>query len=70
VRQSYTVVTNLRTGVSAFNGMVYMGVGSPDAHVIHDTGKAIFAADGDILKLAGPHTVLFGGLQPFCEALS
>jgi hypothetical protein len=51
------------------NGMVYMGTGSSGAHAIHDTGKAVFDSDGNLLKLAGPHTVLPGGVQPFCQAL-
>jgi hypothetical protein len=69
VKQAYTLVVDLRTGRYSFNGMVYMGTGSSGAHAIHDTGKVTFGPDGNLLKLAGPHTVLSGGLQPFCQAL-
>ena len=48
-----------------------MGVGGKGANVIHDTGPVIFNDDtGEVIKVAGPHTVLEGGDAPFCQALS
>ncbi len=47
-----------------------MGIGSRSAHLVHDTGRVVFDGDGNLIKLAGPHTVLMGGLEPFCDALS
>jgi hypothetical protein len=48
-----------------------MGVGGKGANVIHDTGLVIFNdVTGEVIKVAGPHTVLEGGNEPFCEALS
>jgi hypothetical protein len=51
-----------------FNGQVYIG-GGGSSKLIHDTGTVRFDPDGNITKVAGPHTVLTGGLQPFCDAL-
>ena len=43
--------------------------GGGSSKLIHDTGTVRFDPDGNITKVAGPHTVLTGGLQPFCDAL-
>jgi hypothetical protein len=37
--------------------------------VLHDTGKVIFDADGDVTFVAGPHTVLFGTNPDPCTVL-
>jgi hypothetical protein len=48
-----------------------MGVGGKGANVIHDTGLVIFNdITSEVIKVAGPHTVLEGGNEPFCQALS
>jgi hypothetical protein len=67
VHQAYTVVVE-PSGEYRYNGQVYIAGGY--SKVIHDTGTVRFAENGDILKVAGPHTVLSGGLEPFCQALS
>ena len=71
VKGSYTETVDLRTGIRRTAGQVFMGVGGKGANVIHDTGLVIFNDDtGDVIKVAGPHTVLEGGNEPFCQALS
>ena len=71
VKGSYTETVDLRTGIRRTTGQVFMGVGGKGANVIHDTGLVIFNDDtGEVIKVAGPHTVLEGGNEPFCEALS
>ena len=71
VKGSYTETVDLRTGIRRTTGQVFMGVGGKGANVIHDTGPVIFNDDtGDVIKVAGPHTVLRGGNAPFCQALS
>jgi hypothetical protein len=69
VKSSYTVTVDERTGNRRTTGRVFMGVGK-GANVIHDTGLVIFNdITGEVIKVAGPHTVLEGGDQPFCDAL-
>jgi hypothetical protein len=68
VHEAYTVVVE-PSGEYHYNGQVYIA-GGGYSKLIHDTGTVRFSPNGDILKVAGPHTVLFGGLQPFCQALS
>jgi hypothetical protein len=68
VHQAYTVV-ELPSGEARYNGQVYIA-GGGYSKLIHDTGTVRFDPDGNILKVAGPHTVLFGGLEPFCRALA
>jgi|tagenome__1003787_1003787.scaffolds.fasta_scaffold20974172_3 hypothetical protein len=70
VHQAYTVVVNLETGFYAYNGQVYMSTGPHRSGLIHDTGHVRFDPEGNVIKQAGPHTVLAGGLAPFCQALS
>jgi len=71
VKGSYTESIDLPTGIRRTTGQVFMGVGGKGANVIHDTGLVIFNdVTGEVIKVAGPHTVLEGGNEPFCEALS
>ena len=70
VKGSFTAMIDLRTGIERDVGQVFMGIGGKGANVIHDTGLVVFDANGDVLKVAGPHTVLEGGDEPFCQALS
>jgi hypothetical protein len=70
VKQSFSFLLDLNTFQATWNGQVYMGIGGHDAHAIHDTGKVVVDENGDLIKLAGPHSVYFGGDEPFCEALS
>jgi hypothetical protein len=69
----HTAVTerfDFRTGFTTYTGQVYMGVGPGHTRFIHDTGLLVFDADANIIRTAGPHTVLFGGDEPYCRALS
>jgi hypothetical protein len=68
VHQAYTVVVH-PSGEYTYNGQVYIA-GGGYSKIIHDTGTVRFGRDGDVLKVGGPHTVLVGGLQPFCQALA
>ena len=71
VNASFTQTDDLRTGILRSAGQVFMGVGGKGANVIHDTGLVIFNTDTEeLVKVAGPHTVLEGGNEPFCQALS
>jgi hypothetical protein len=71
VNGSFTQTVDLRTGIRRTAGQVFMGVGGKGANVIHDTGLVIFNdITGEVIKVAGPHTVLEGGNEPFCQALS
>jgi hypothetical protein len=70
IHQAYTIVINLETGFYAYNGQVYMSTGPHRSNLIHDTGHVVFDPEGNVIKQAGPHTVLVGGLAPFCQALS
>jgi hypothetical protein len=70
VKGSYTVTTDLRSDITRLAGQVDMGVGGKGANVVHDTGLIVFNGDGDVIKLAGPHTVFAGGDEPYCQALS
>jgi hypothetical protein len=71
VKGSYTETVDLLTGIRRTTGQVFMGVGGKGANVIHDTGLVIFNDDtGEVIKVAGPQTVLAGGNEPFCQALS
>jgi hypothetical protein len=69
VKGSYIVTINLRTDAVRVTGEVDMGIGK-GANVIHDTGFIAFNGDGDLVKVAGPHTVFEGGNEPYCQALS
>jgi hypothetical protein len=70
VKGSYTESVDLVTGIRRTTGQVFMGVGGKGANAIHDTGLVIFNdITGEVIKVAGPHTVLAGGNAPFCKAL-
>jgi len=70
VHSAFTERFDFRTGFTTYTGQVYMGVGPGHTRFIHDTGELIFDADANIIKLAGKHTVLFGGDEAYCQALS
>jgi hypothetical protein len=71
VKGSFTETVDLLAGIRRTTGQVFMGVGGKGANVIHDTGLVIFNDDtAEVIKVAGPHTVLEGGNEPFCQALS
>jgi hypothetical protein len=43
-----------------------MGVGGKGWNIVHDTGLVTFNDDtGEVIKVAGPHTVLEGGNEWF-----
>jgi hypothetical protein len=62
---------DFRTSVYTYTGQMFMGVGPGHIQFIHDTGLVFYNADGKtVSKVAGPHTVLLGSDQPYCQALS
>jgi hypothetical protein len=70
VRANYSVVENRVKGTLAFNGVVYISTSPGEGVVIQDTGKVVFDAEGDLVKVAGPHEVLETNGEIFCTALS
>jgi hypothetical protein len=70
VHSDFTERFDFRTGFTTYTGQVYMGVGPGHTRFIHDTGLLVFDAGANITKVAGPHTVLFGGNEPYCQALA
>ena len=70
VHSDFTERDDLRTGFTTYTGQVFMGVGPGHTQFIHDTGLLVFDADANIIKLAGKHTVLFGGNEAYCQALA
>jgi hypothetical protein len=70
VHSDFTERFNFQTGLTTYTGQIDMGVGSGHTRFIHDTGLLVFDADANIIKVAGPHTVQFGGDEPYCQALS
>ena len=70
VHSDFTERFNFQTGTTTYTGQIDMGVGPGHTRFIHDTGLLIFDADANIIKVAGPHTVQFGGNAPYCQALS
>jgi hypothetical protein len=69
VNSSWTEMADLQTGIMRTAGQTFMGVGK-GANVIHETGLLVLDRDGSVIRVAGPHTVLEGGAEPFCQALS
>jgi hypothetical protein len=69
VNSSWTEMADLQTGITRTAGQTFMGVGK-GANVIHETGLLVLDRDGSLIRVAGPHTVLEGGAEPFCQALS
>jgi hypothetical protein len=70
VHTDVTERDNLRTGFTTYTGQLYMGVGPGHTQFIHDTGLIVYDANANVIKLAGKHTVIFGGAEPYCQALS
>jgi hypothetical protein len=63
------IVEDLTTGVTTFVGLVFMTPVPGLGPVLHDTGKVVFDANGDITFVGGPHTVLFGTNPDPCTVL-
>jgi len=70
VHTDVTERDNLRTGITTYTGQLYMGVGPGHTQFIHDTGLIVYDANANIIKLAGKHTVILGGNEPYCQALA
>jgi hypothetical protein len=70
VHGAVTEYTDFVTGFDWYDGQLDMGVGPGHTQFIHDTGKVVFDADANPIKIAGPHTVVLGGDEPYCQALS
>jgi hypothetical protein len=68
VSWSFTLVYDYARDTTTLNGRVVMAT-SPGAGVlIQDVGKVIFTPDGPPV-VHGPHDVLAGGNQAYCDAL-
>jgi hypothetical protein len=65
----HQIVTDLTTGETTFVGLVFLTPVPRLGPVLHDTGKVIFDANGDVTFVAGPHTVLFGTNPDPCTVL-
>jgi hypothetical protein len=63
------VITDLTTGEETFVGLLFLTTVPGLGPVLHDTGKVIFDANGDITFVAGPHTELFGTSPDPCTVL-
>jgi hypothetical protein len=68
-RDHHQTVTDLTTGETTFVGLVFLTPVPGLGPVLHDTGKVIFDANGDVTFVAGPHTVLFGTNPDPCTVL-
>ena len=62
-------VTDLTAGVGAVVGLVFLTPVPGLGPVLHDTGKVIFDANGDVIFVGGPHTELFGTSPDPCTVL-
>jgi hypothetical protein len=70
VHGAATEYTDFVNGFDWYTGQLDMGVGPGHTQFIHDTGKVVFDADANPIKIAGPHTVVLGGDKPYCQALA
>ena len=69
VRGHYTAVTDFASGTTSFNGAVLIATAPGQGIVVHDSGKAVFDANGNVIKEAGPHQSIDTNGQIFCTAL-
>jgi hypothetical protein len=63
------IVTDLTTGETTIVGLVFLTPVPGLGPVLHDTGKVIFDANGDVTFVAGPHTQLLGTSPDPCTVL-
>jgi hypothetical protein len=64
-----TVITDLTTGETTVVGLVFLTTVPGLGPVLHDTGKVIFDANGNITFIGGPHTELLGTNPDPCTVL-
>lgn len=69
VRGDVTITIDLATGTFTETGLSLMSNAPGEGVVIHDSGKVVFDADGEIVFQAGPHDVL-DDPETWCNALS
>jgi hypothetical protein len=62
-------VTDLTTGETTVVGLVFLTPVPGLGPVLHDTGKVVFDANGNITFIAGPHTELLGTNPDPCTVL-
>jgi hypothetical protein len=62
-------VTDLTTGEGTVVGLVFNTTVPGLGPVLHDTGRLIFDANGNITFIAGPHTVELGTAPDPCTVL-
>ena len=62
-------VIDLTTGEETVVGLVFLTPVPGLGPVLHDTGKVIFDANGDVTFVAGPHNVLLGTNPDPCTVL-
>jgi len=65
----FQVVTDLTTGETTVVGLARLTTVPGLGPVLHDTGKVIFDANGDVTFVAGPHNVLFETAPDPCTVL-
>jgi hypothetical protein len=58
------------TATFTYTGQLYTVTLPGSGLILHDVGKVVFDANGNITFEGGPHQVLHGDLQELCAALS
>lgn len=70
MRGDVTIVQDLVSGTWSWNGAANLANETGRGIVIHDTGKIVFDANGDVVFEGGPHQVIDIGPEVFCAALA
>ena len=65
----FQMVLDLTTGEETDVGVSFNTSVPGLGPVLHEVGKVIFAANGDITFIAGPHNVLLGTAPDICTVL-
>jgi hypothetical protein len=65
----FLIVHDLTTGEETDAGVVFNTTVPGLGPVLHDTGKVVFDANGDVTFVGGPHTVLFETAPDPCTVL-
>ena len=65
----FQAVTDLTTGETTLVGLLFLTPVPGLGPVLHDTGKIVFDANGDITFVGGPHTVNLGTNPDPCTVL-
>ena len=69
VRWSFTIVYDYASDTTTLNGNVDTATSPGLGKLFHDVGTVAFTEDGPV-KVHGPHDVLAGGNQVYCDALA